>query len=218
MCGFSSSGRAPPCQGGGSEFEPRKPLHFFASVAQLVEQGTENPRVIGSIPIGGTTASEQSSLCSDAFFAKKRHPPAPLLLLLPAKLCFANFRGGPGRPRGRPRAAYRLRRLFLQKVTGALTPLRLLFPAKLCFANFRGGLGRPRGRPRAAYRLRRLFCKKSPVRSFCCSSLPREILLRKFSRGLRLKSSQRAKGVVPFCPASSMMVSAAAKPHHRGET
>ncbi len=28
ICGFSSSGRAPPCQGGGSEFEPRNPLHF----------------------------------------------------------------------------------------------------------------------------------------------------------------------------------------------
>ena len=27
---------------------------FLASVAQLVEQGTENPRVVGSIPIGGT--------------------------------------------------------------------------------------------------------------------------------------------------------------------
>ena len=27
----------------------------YASVAQSVEQGTENPRVIGSIPIGGTT-------------------------------------------------------------------------------------------------------------------------------------------------------------------
>ena len=27
ICGFSSSGRAPPCQGGGSEFEPRNPLH-----------------------------------------------------------------------------------------------------------------------------------------------------------------------------------------------
>ena len=26
-----------------------------ASVAQLVEQGTENPRVVGSIPTGGTT-------------------------------------------------------------------------------------------------------------------------------------------------------------------
>ena len=25
-CGSSSSGRAPPCQGGGSEFEPRRPL------------------------------------------------------------------------------------------------------------------------------------------------------------------------------------------------
>ena len=29
-----------------------------ASVAQSVEQGTENPRVIGSIPIGGTTSRE----------------------------------------------------------------------------------------------------------------------------------------------------------------
>ena len=27
-----------------------------ASVAQLVEQGTENPRVVGSIPTGGTIA------------------------------------------------------------------------------------------------------------------------------------------------------------------
>ena len=27
----------------------------FASVAQLVEQRTENPRVVGSIPTGGTT-------------------------------------------------------------------------------------------------------------------------------------------------------------------
>ena len=26
ICGFSSSGRAPPCQGGGSEFESRNPL------------------------------------------------------------------------------------------------------------------------------------------------------------------------------------------------
>ena len=26
ICGCSSSGRAPPCQGGGSEFEPRHPL------------------------------------------------------------------------------------------------------------------------------------------------------------------------------------------------
>ena len=36
-------------------------MHLYASVAQSVEQGTENPRVIGSIPIGGT-----SERCSDA--------------------------------------------------------------------------------------------------------------------------------------------------------
>ena len=33
----------------------QQPL-LYASVAQLVEQGTENPRVVGSIPTGGTTA------------------------------------------------------------------------------------------------------------------------------------------------------------------
>ena len=32
ICGCSSSGRAPPCQGGGSEFEPRQPLQKKAPV------------------------------------------------------------------------------------------------------------------------------------------------------------------------------------------
>ena len=32
-----------------------------ASVAQLVEQGTENPRVVGSIPTGGTIGCGFSS-------------------------------------------------------------------------------------------------------------------------------------------------------------
>ena len=44
-CGLSSSGRAPPCQGGGSEFEPRRPLQktcckcngFFLYHAGMVE-------------------------------------------------------------------------------------------------------------------------------------------------------------------------------------
>ena len=30
-CGFSSSGRASPCQGEGSEFESRNPLHIIES-------------------------------------------------------------------------------------------------------------------------------------------------------------------------------------------
>ena len=34
----------------------------YASVAQLVEQGTENPRVVGSIPTGGTTYADLAHL------------------------------------------------------------------------------------------------------------------------------------------------------------
>ena len=42
------------CHARGHGFEPHSGRHF-ASVAQSVEQGTENPRVVGSIPIGGTS-------------------------------------------------------------------------------------------------------------------------------------------------------------------
>ena len=35
---------------------------LYASVAQLVEQGTENPRVVGSIPTGGTTNADLAHL------------------------------------------------------------------------------------------------------------------------------------------------------------
>ena len=41
------------CHARGRGFESH-PNRHFASVAQLVEQGTENPRVVGSIPTGGT--------------------------------------------------------------------------------------------------------------------------------------------------------------------
>ena len=36
--------------------------HFYASVAQLVEQWTENPRVVGSIPTGGTKYADVAHL------------------------------------------------------------------------------------------------------------------------------------------------------------
>ena len=43
--GFSSSGRAPPCQGGGSEFESRNPLQFIAGVSlPAVFLRCHNPR------------------------------------------------------------------------------------------------------------------------------------------------------------------------------
>ena len=35
---------------------------IVASVAQLVEQGTENPRVVGSIPTGGTIYADLAHL------------------------------------------------------------------------------------------------------------------------------------------------------------
>ena len=70
--------RTPACHAGGRGFKslPRRhltipgnvPVRYnspqyggsYADIAQSVEQGTENPRVIGSIPIGGTTTSADS--------------------------------------------------------------------------------------------------------------------------------------------------------------
>ena len=57
------------CHARGQGFESPSDRHFlkrrsvvaYASVAQLVEQGTENPRVVGSIPTGGTTKCGFSS-------------------------------------------------------------------------------------------------------------------------------------------------------------
>ena len=41
-CGFSSSGRAPPCQGGGSEFEPRNPLHSTGVITLVLRKSRSN--------------------------------------------------------------------------------------------------------------------------------------------------------------------------------
>ena len=50
----------PPCHGGGRGFESRPDRH--GSVAQSVEQRTENPRVAGSIPAGTTILYKNDSL------------------------------------------------------------------------------------------------------------------------------------------------------------
>ena len=46
------------CHARGRQFEP-DPGRHYASVAQSVEQGTENPRVVGSIPTGGTSGIDR---------------------------------------------------------------------------------------------------------------------------------------------------------------
>ena len=53
----------PPCHGGGQGFKSPSGRHY-ASVAQLVEQGTENPRVTGSIPVLGTPQMIFVGLCA----------------------------------------------------------------------------------------------------------------------------------------------------------
>ena len=53
--------RTPACHAGGRRFEPVPGRHLFASVAQSVEQRTENPRVDGSIPSGSTICGFSSS-------------------------------------------------------------------------------------------------------------------------------------------------------------
>ena len=50
------------CHARGRGFESHPGRHLFASVAQLVEQGTENPRVVGSIPTGGTIYADLAHL------------------------------------------------------------------------------------------------------------------------------------------------------------
>ena len=80
ICGRSSSGRARPCQGRGSEFEPRRPLHksppiwvviFFAcsSALTVVSAGSQPlPRLaVGTLPrnrLASSAAGGASALSS----------------------------------------------------------------------------------------------------------------------------------------------------------
>ena len=54
--------RALACHARGRGFEPHPGRQFDASVAQSVEQRTENPRVVGSIPTGGTIYADVAHL------------------------------------------------------------------------------------------------------------------------------------------------------------
>ncbi len=54
QCGSSSVGRAPPCQGGGRESEPRLPLHFLGRHSQVVRRRSAKPLCSGPNPDGAS--------------------------------------------------------------------------------------------------------------------------------------------------------------------
>ena len=71
----------------------------YASVAQSVEQGTENPRVIGSIPIGGTTSKILSFIgksCKQDFCDEYQ-----IFSFSPQNLASQAFAGAPLKESGR---------------------------------------------------------------------------------------------------------------------
>ena len=65
VCGRSSSGRAPPCQGGGSEFEPRRPL----------QANSKEPVYAGFLLIMVTWPSGKARVCKTLIrqFKSARH-------------------------------------------------------------------------------------------------------------------------------------------------
>ena len=65
VCGRSSSGRAPPCQGGGSEFEPRRPL----------QTNSKEPVYAGFLLIMVTWPSGKARVCKTLIrqFKSARH-------------------------------------------------------------------------------------------------------------------------------------------------
>ena len=71
--------RMPPCHGGGRGFESLPGRQNYASVAQLVEQGTENPCVHSSILCWGTIGKQNTRNLRVFFYIwnyviKKRSP------------------------------------------------------------------------------------------------------------------------------------------------
>ena len=62
VCGSSSVGRAPPCQGGGRESEPRLPLHFFRRHSQVVRRRSAKPLFSGPNPDGASKETHQRKL------------------------------------------------------------------------------------------------------------------------------------------------------------
>ena len=81
VCGRSSSGRAPPCQGGGSEFEPRRPL----------QTNSKEPVYAGFLLIMVTWPSGKARVCKTLIrqFKSARHLHKPVIKKMSQAFFFA---------------------------------------------------------------------------------------------------------------------------------
>ena len=71
-CGCSSSGRAPPCQGGGSEFEPRHPLQIRYR-GQVVRQESAKLSFTRSNRVGTSKNPEYESVRDFTFYYSRKN-------------------------------------------------------------------------------------------------------------------------------------------------
>ncbi len=90
ICGCSSSGRAPPCQGGGSEFEPRHPLQKITDTIRCLlffypGRGSKNQiQQSGGLLAAGKGPGRTSVFAKGKNANGARHPPRKRKILCPA--------------------------------------------------------------------------------------------------------------------------------------
>ena len=92
--------RAPACHAGGRRFEPVLGRHFFALIAQLVEQQTENLSVDGSIPPQGTTNAGVAQLAEQLICNQQVVGSSPITGSTTLKQATLTYGQIPERPNG----------------------------------------------------------------------------------------------------------------------
>ena len=76
LCGFSSFGRAPPCQGGGGGFEPRNPLQIrsLSTGAFVLRRHSQVVRPRSAKPLSSGPNPDVASKCSGLKRCRSKNP------------------------------------------------------------------------------------------------------------------------------------------------
>ena len=90
-CGSSSVGRAPPCQGGGRESEPRLPLHFIRRHSQVVRRRSAKPLCSGPNPDGASSSEQGSAKRLGPVLLQRHCRPGLILRICPAAAALLLF-------------------------------------------------------------------------------------------------------------------------------